>query len=108
MVLCGPCAYPWCKAPDKASGQWQYIPEDFDLELVRDATCSCKKADCLRYFGLKEAPQKCPTVWTHPVLDRRSMVRLHVRARVHVPAHGRGAREAPTLTWRLVSVISIL
>jgi len=27
--------------------------------MVRDdATCSCKKADCLRYFGLKEAPQK--------------------------------------------------
>ena len=58
MVLCGPCAHPSCKAPVKSSGQWQYIPADFELEIVRDATCSCKKAGCLRYFGLKEAPQK--------------------------------------------------
>jgi len=59
MVACGPCGNPGCKDPENPSGQWQNIPRDFDPEQVReDATCTCKKAACLRYFGLKEEKQK--------------------------------------------------
>ena len=58
MVLCGPCANPACKNPEKASGQWQYIPDEFDEQVRDGATCTCKKARCLRYFGLKGEPQK--------------------------------------------------
>ena len=53
MPVRGPCGNLTCKAPDRASGQWQYIPEDFDEQVRDDAICTCKKADCLRYFGLK-------------------------------------------------------
>lgn len=58
MPLRGPCGNPTCKFPDRASGQWQYIPEDFDEQVRDDAICTCKKADCLRYFGLKDPAGK--------------------------------------------------
>ena len=53
----GPCGNPTCPAPDKASGFWTYIPEGFSEAIAPGATCTCRKADCLRYFGLKEAKQ---------------------------------------------------
>jgi hypothetical protein len=54
----GPCGVPACPEPEKASGQWAYIPEGNEKEVARGAHCVCKKADCLRYFGLKEEAQR--------------------------------------------------
>lgn len=53
----GPCGNPACPAPAKPSGQWQWIPEGFGDAITPGATCTCKKAGCRRYFGLKEDPQ---------------------------------------------------
>ena len=54
----GPCGVPACPEPEKSSGQWAYIPEGNEKEVARGAHCVCKKADCLRYFGLKEEAQR--------------------------------------------------
>ena len=58
MVLRPPCGNPECPDPAKASGQWQYIPAGFEKQVREDATCTCKKANCLRYFGLKDLAGK--------------------------------------------------
>ena len=57
----GPCGVPACPEPEKASGQWAYIPEGNEKEVARGAHCVCKKADCLRYFGLKEEAKQLRT-----------------------------------------------
>jgi len=54
----GPCGAPECPDFDNPTGQWQFIPDGFDKPVVRDATCTCKKAVCMRYFGLKPPKQK--------------------------------------------------
>lgn len=55
----GPCAAPQCPTPDESGGQWQYIPTDFATQNGCEGRCVCKKADCLRWCGLKE-PKKTP------------------------------------------------
>ena len=53
----GPCGHPDCVDPASSSGQWTYIPDD-NTQPIRDgATCTCKKAACHRYFGLKDDPK---------------------------------------------------
>ena len=54
----GPCGNPTCPAPDKQSGFWTYIPGGFSEAITLGATCTCRKADCLRYFNLKEEEKK--------------------------------------------------
>ena len=59
MPLEGPCANPDCPAPDNASGQFQLLPEAFCVKHGLDAgSMTCKKADCLRWGGLKAPKQK--------------------------------------------------
>ena len=54
----GPCGNPTCPAPDKQSGFWTYIPGGFSEAITLGATCTCRKADCLRYFNLKQEQKK--------------------------------------------------
>jgi hypothetical protein len=54
----GPCVAPQCKDRDKSSGQWQFVPEPFATANGIKGKCVCKKADCLRWCGLKDAAQK--------------------------------------------------
>ena len=54
----GPCGCPTCPDFDNPTGQWQFIPQGFSGEVVREASCTCKKASCRRYFGLLPEPQK--------------------------------------------------
>ena len=54
----GPCGNPTCPAPDKPSGFWTYVPGGFSEAITPGATCTCRKADCLRYFNLKEERKK--------------------------------------------------
>jgi len=57
MPRCPPCCAPGCPEPDNSSGQWQYIPQAkcVELSLEYQVACVCKRADCLRTVGLKEA-----------------------------------------------------
>ena len=52
----GPCGNERCTDHDNPSGQWQFIPDDFNGRVRPGAICTCKKAVCLRYFGLKDQP----------------------------------------------------
>ena len=59
-ALTGPCSNPHCKAKFNPSGQWQFIPEDntADTNLEYPSGQTCKKAACLRHFGLKPPKEK--------------------------------------------------
>ena len=54
----GPCGNPTCPAPAKNAGFWTFIPGGFSKAITSGATCTCRKADCLRYFNLKEEAKK--------------------------------------------------
>ena len=54
----GPCANPGCCDPDASSGQWQYVPKTFVNQNGIAGRCVCKKADCLRWCGLKSPKQR--------------------------------------------------
>ena len=60
MPVHGPCCIEGCVDPDRSSGQWQYIPEEYCTEhgLTFEEDCTCKKADCRRKCGLLPEKQK--------------------------------------------------
>ena len=51
--LTGPCANPACSARNNASGQFQFLPKNFVKITDNPSGQVCKKADCLRWAGLK-------------------------------------------------------
>ena len=57
MPRVGPCACPDCVDPENAS-QWQFVPEPFATEHGVSGRCVCKRGDCQRWCGLKEAKQQ--------------------------------------------------
>ena len=58
--LIGPCANPKCVEREKSSGQWQFLPEGFanEHQVFNLSGQVCKKANCLRWAGLKDPPGK--------------------------------------------------
>ena len=56
--LTGPCSNPACIARDNASGQFQKTPPGFCKPAENNSGQVCKKAECLRWAGLKEEKKK--------------------------------------------------
>ena len=56
--LTGPCANPACLDRNKSSGQFQFLPAGFCKPTENLLKQVCKKADCLRWAGIKEEKKK--------------------------------------------------
>ena len=69
MPVHGPCRVPGCSDPQTSAGQWQYIPEEWciQLGLTFKEDCTCKKPSCKRKVGLAPPKQQAGRKRASPV-----------------------------------------